>query len=1705
MAEKTGLDLFFEKLKAPLSTLDTVGLALGVFGGLTAQAARIGLEIKAADTAATQVDNLYAVNGAIPSVVYGTSKDGATGFFRDIAAAAGSYSMGELAGLGTAAILGATTAPAWLVGGAVIVASVGVSVATGRIITALVDTINPDPQAQAQSSGQPVTTAIGDGSIVKTNPDGSWSLSTSTAFYSYDKDGNPLSVVDKVTGNIVSYDSSTGTASALSASTGLSISVQLSADANGQVTAVDPSTGGSLGSWSVNSLGDLQVTVGSTQLILPATGGLSAASVTNFNADGSSNTSTFGSDGSATTVLIDAAGNGIGTVINTPSSVVGGQSTTVFRDGQGNLIGYDTLSAANNGTDSATTLINQYGQDGLFLGTTSSEINTDGSSTVSTKNAIGNLIASDVTAPDGSTVQTTYNSLSDTKLISTISTDANGNVSQTSSTVAGENPGSYVTTTLDASGALVEKETQTNDASGASDYQAYYGDGTLRFTSYIGTDGSRTDTRYEDSSDPKITQSSHFDDNGDLVSQSSTQKFEDDGSYLTTTTNTNGQTLSTIAEQADGSTTQTVYNDLSDTNLKTVIEDDAQGDLVSVSTTTVGTDSDYLTVRQNGDGETTGTDKTTVTYDDQGQKNETIQSFDANGVPTGSQSILGLGTWDQTTNSYDASGDLTRTLQEGDRTVQTDFNDPSNPNLTTVTTFSSFDGSVISVQQTDAGSQPGDYVSTTHDGSGALESVVESKADGSSVETDYDPNNPGSITLTYRGTDGQVTGSQTNVTDTDGTVTITSFDSASVLVAETISQADGAHVDITYPNGDDSQINTTASYGADGALINTQTTVAGDEPFSYHTTTTDADGGVISSQDNSRSGNPYDFDGETDTVVNRNADGAIISETVSTSGAYVEASKTVTTNDLTDGSSLVDTYKGATDDGNPILFSEKTTNGDGSAILTTYDDPSNSALTTTEHYDASGRETAQEVVQAGADGQGNILTSTIYTDPNDQAVQIVVQTASDGTVLSTSQTTLAEGGGYLTTTTDGDGQVTGTELSKQGMYTDDGIFSRATETQSFNANGDLVSTQYDVPGVASFIKQYPDPTDLNVYTTGLIDADGEVHPQSSTAYDAASDSYITTPSNPNDGGDTAYTKITDGTIATTQVFDPDGHLLSTTAVDTSTGAVNASYFDENANLNSSASYANGTTTNVSYPDPSDSKIQNVDVDHGDGSGYSSTTSQGDGFGSYATTAQYYSSASDGPQESVYTNTTADGKSVESVYNADGLVETVTSRDAEGNVTQTSTEKYSLDDGSSFVDANDASAGKYNFGEDLITTVNSSGLLLTTEQDTFDASRDSIGALEDAGGQLINTVEYDNASKLTSYYDENGNLDRTDNGLVNTQYNDPHDSNLTTVTSLMVNDTKVTDTVAGPDVGTYVTTTTDAQTGLVSEVLTAVNGSTMDVDYGSGGQSTISYFNAQGAIEGAPVNNPDINNFAALVGSSLTDSGDLVYEESYLNAGGGDGSDGGDGTDDSSSDPIVLNLSGQDVTTSSLGSSKASFDMLNNGGTEHTAWVTAGEGLLVFNEKATGVVSSDSDLVQGFGALKLLDSNQDGVLNASDAAWEQLKVWVDTTGSAQFDSGSLYSLDQLGITSIKLGATAVSLDSNGNTILDQSSYTKNDGTHGVIDGVSLVFNANNTASTTAQADQLVSAMAAYNAQSQASVLSANEDPLHGQPILVAAHA
>ncbi|PFH10884.1 hypothetical protein BCF11_3318 [Collimonas sp. PA-H2] len=164
------------------------------------------------------------------------------------------------------------------------------------------------------------------------------------------------------------------------------------------------------------------------------------------------------------------------------------------------------------------------------------------------------------------------------------------------------------------------------------------------------------------------------------------------------------------------------------------------------------------------------------------------------------------------------------------------------------------------------------------------------------------------------------------------------------------------------------------------------------------------------------------------------------------------------------------------------------------------------------------------------------------------------------------------------------------------------------------------------------------------------------------------------------------------------------------------------------------------------------------------------------------------------------------------------------------------------------------------------------------------------------------------------------------------------------------------------------------------------------------------------------------------------------------------------------DPIILNLDGHKVQTTDLVTSTAYFDMQNNGKKVHTGWATAGEGMLVYDPTNTGTVTSDANLVGGFGALSALAHQTGGVLDASNSLWDKLKVWVDPTGNANFQQGKLESLKQLGIASINLDSTAEKINSNGNTILNDTTFSWKNGKTGDIAGVSLTFDPSTVAST-----------------------------------------
>ena len=159
-----------------------------------------------------------------------------------------------------------------------------------------------------------------------------------------------------------------------------------------------------------------------------------------------------------------------------------------------------------------------------------------------------------------------------------------------------------------------------------------------------------------------------------------------------------------------------------------------------------------------------------------------------------------------------------------------------------------------------------------------------------------------------------------------------------------------------------------------------------------------------------------------------------------------------------------------------------------------------------------------------------------------------------------------------------------------------------------------------------------------------------------------------------------------------------------------------------------------------------------------------------------------------------------------------------------------------------------------------------------------------------------------------------------------------------------------------------------------------------------------------------------------------------------------------GAADQQISPLVLDLTGAGINLTALSAASPYFDIAGNGFARKVGWIGAGTGLLAIDRNGDGQINDISELfgqhgsvLDGFAALRALDSNGDGVIDAQDAAFSQLRVWVNPEGDGVVHPGELLTLAQLGITSISLAAAAASQVIAGNTVKLTSSYTLADGT------------------------------------------------------------
>ncbi|WP_169979782.1 calcium-binding protein [Tautonia rosea] len=105
-----------------------------------------------------------------------------------------------------------------------------------------------------------------------------------------------------------------------------------------------------------------------------------------------------------------------------------------------------------------------------------------------------------------------------------------------------------------------------------------------------------------------------------------------------------------------------------------------------------------------------------------------------------------------------------------------------------------------------------------------------------------------------------------------------------------------------------------------------------------------------------------------------------------------------------------------------------------------------------------------------------------------------------------------------------------------------------------------------------------------------------------------------------------------------------------------------------------------------------------------------------------------------------------------------------------------------------------------------------------------------------------------------------------------------------------------------------------------------------------------------------------------------------------------------------------------------------FDLDNTGFAQRTAWLGPDDGFIVRDRNSNGEIDNITEMFGNDGGTSAwtkfrgLDDNSDGVLDASDTEFANLRIWRDLNSNGHVDSGELNSLSTYQITGFEVGTT-----------------------------------------------------------------------------------
>ncbi|WP_280513504.1 calcium-binding protein, partial [Paracidovorax oryzae] len=168
------------------------------------------------------------------------------------------------------------------------------------------------------------------------------------------------------------------------------------------------------------------------------------------------------------------------------------------------------------------------------------------------------------------------------------------------------------------------------------------------------------------------------------------------------------------------------------------------------------------------------------------------------------------------------------------------------------------------------------------------------------------------------------------------------------------------------------------------------------------------------------------------------------------------------------------------------------------------------------------------------------------------------------------------------------------------------------------------------------------------------------------------------------------------------------------------------------------------------------------------------------------------------------------------------------------------------------------------------------------------------------------------------------------------------------------------------------------------------------------------------------------------------------------------------------DPLVLDLDGDGIEAIGIDPTRPIlFDHDGDGTRNATGWIKGDDGIVVLDRNGNGLIDSGRELfgdqtlregaqagqgmfyANGYEALAGQDGNGDGVIDAADTAYGQLRIWKDVNQDGISQAGELHTLSDLGIARLNVKGQRSSIDlGNGNTQPWSGSFTRMDGSQGM---------------------------------------------------------